>query len=101
MTTAQFQDAIDISAKSYYRFMNQSGPSKGTTSVTYTNAVIFFTKRELAGLKMPRKKKAKAKESSTKSSTDSAASPKKSKADQEKELDVSGIKLDGVATNSV
>jgi hypothetical protein len=101
MTTAQFQDAIQISANSYYRFMGQSGPSKGTTSDTFMNAVIFFTKREIAGLKMPRKKKAKTEKSTAKSTTDSAAAPKKSKADQEKELDVSDIKLDGEATDSV
>ena len=87
MTVAKMMEAIDTTSNSYYRFMNQSGPSKGTQSDVYMNANVYFTKREIAGLKMPRKKKAK-----------TAASDSKADA---KELDVSGIELEGDENDSV
>jgi hypothetical protein len=103
MTVAELQDAIDVSDNSYYRFMKQSGPTKGTQTDTFMGAVIFFKKRELAGLKMPRKKKTKTNgdDGKDKAGAGGKKSSSQSKADQEKALDVSGIKLEGEETDSV
>ena len=115
MTVGQFQDAVDCSSNSYYAFMGKSGPSAGEGSDVYMNAIIFFKKRQIAGIGVPRKKKAKtesepnAKESKSTSKSKSnskenesgskgtKASSKPSKDD----LDVSDITLDGSEDNSV
>ena len=59
MTVGKFCDAIDVSSNSYYNFMNQSGPSKGIYSDCFQGAAELFMKRQMAGIGMPRKKKAK------------------------------------------
>lgn len=49
MKVSEFQDAINVSGKSYYAFMKQNGPSKGMESNTFINSHRFFMKRELLG----------------------------------------------------
>ena len=96
------QEAIHTTGNSYYRFMNQSGSTKGTQSDVYMNANVYFTKREIAGLKMPRKKKAKTEASDSKNQGNGPqGGQKKTKADESKELDVSGVKLDGEEKDTV
>lgn len=56
MKVGEFQNELAVSSKGYGDFMKQSGPEKGTGSNTYYAAFEFFKKRELAGVKMPRKK---------------------------------------------
>lgn len=56
MKIGQFQNAINVSSRSYLDFMRQRGRDKGSSSLTYINAARFFKKRELQGFKPPRKK---------------------------------------------
>ena len=102
MTVTEMQGAIGVSSNSYYNFMKQSGPTKGTMSDAYMGAFEFFKKRELAGLKMPRKKKAKSDSPvSKKDNAGVAGGRQKSKAGKEQDLDVSEIHLEGEQTDRV
>jgi hypothetical protein len=92
MKVGQFQDKLGVSSKSYGEFMGQNGPDKGAFSSTYHAGWEFFKKLELAGVKMPRKKKAK---------TEDIKDGKKSQKDGEKKQDVSDIHLDGEETGNV
>jgi hypothetical protein len=56
--------------------MGQNGPDKGSGSCVYVNAFQFFKKRELQGIKAPKKKRV-------------------TKAEEEEKNDVSNIHLDG------
>ena len=79
MKIGEFQKAIRVSSKSYNAFMKQRGAQAGFESETYVGAWQFFKKRELQGIKMPKRAKT-------------------SKADNEETLnkyDVSDIHLDG------
>ncbi|KAK4934767.1 hypothetical protein LTR10_024043 [Elasticomyces elasticus] len=114
MKVGEFQDKIGISANSYSRFLGQNG-QKGAESDTYTAAHDFFKRRELAGLKMPRQKKAKTdtteksksadKTSDTNGKTDDKKSKTKSKKEEQAEIearnDVSGIHLHGDENDNV
>ncbi|GFF80386.1 hypothetical protein IFM53868_02846 [Aspergillus udagawae] len=85
MKIGEFQDAIGVSSRSYLEFLGQNGRDKGSGSSTYINAARFFKKRELQGIKPPRKKRA------TKESQRKVA----------EKYDVSGIHLDGESDQSV
>ena len=85
MKVGEFQTKLGVSSKGYGEFMKQSGPTKGTGSDTYFAAFEFFKKREIAGVKMPRKK---------------AKNDDKSTAENDK-YDVSSIHLDGEKDESV
>jgi hypothetical protein len=85
MKIGEFQDAIGFSSRSYLEFLGQNGRDKGSGSSTYINAARFFKKRELQGIKPPRKKRA------TKESQRKIA----------EKYDVSGIHLDGESDQSV
>ena len=93
MKVGEFCNAIGNSNNSYNRFMKQSGPTKGLESEVYQNAWEFFKKREIAGLKMPTKKKAKTADAG------SGAAPSKAKKDAG--LDISSIQLDGEEADDV
>ncbi|KAF7959251.1 hypothetical protein EAE96_002765 [Botrytis aclada] len=82
MKVTEFQKQIGTNSRSYGAFMGQSGKFKGDQSNVYLNAFTFFKKRELQGVKPPKK-------------------PKVSKAEEQKKFDVSAIKLDGESTTSV
>jgi hypothetical protein len=56
MKVGEFQKAINVTSKSYSTFMTQNGPFKGSGSSVYYSAWAFFQKREMCGLKMPKKK---------------------------------------------
>ena len=56
MKVGEFQKTIGCNSKSYSSFMTQKGPFKGSGSSVYGNAWEFFKKRELRGIKMPKKK---------------------------------------------
>lgn len=71
-----FQRELRINSNSYGRFMKLKGPWSGTDNQTMEAAYLFFKKRELAGVKIP-KKKAKMGDSNL------------------AQYDVSGIHLDG------
>lgn len=89
MKIGEFQDAIDVSAASYRRFMNQTGSRQGEGSDAYVNAFVFFKKRELQGLKaVPPKKKARA-------STGPKDTGKTEKQKAAELLDVSDVTLEG------
>jgi hypothetical protein len=75
MNVGEFAKAVGSSNRSYNTFMTQNGPDKGRGCDFYFAAFRFFKKRELQGLKMPKKKL--------------------KKADEDKKNDVSGIQLDG------
>lgn len=98
MKVGEFQDKLGVSSNSYLRFMGQNGVNKGAESATYVAGWLFFKKREMAGLKMPKKKKAKTadndkggKEANDKDNP----ADKGSKKDAAEEYDVSSIHLDG------
>ncbi|KAF7878798.1 hypothetical protein EAF04_000001 [Stromatinia cepivora] len=82
MKVTEFQKKIGANSKSYGSFIGQNGKFKGDKSNVYYNAFAFFKKRELQGVKPPKKAKV-------------------SKAEEEKKFDVSAIKLDGESTASV
>ncbi|KAE8385438.1 hypothetical protein BDV23DRAFT_164905 [Aspergillus alliaceus] len=79
MKIGEFQRVLDVSARSYSAFLKMSGPMKGSESNTYVHAHRFFRKRELQGIKEPRKKPVS----------------KQAKLDTEKKYDVSEIHLPG------
>ncbi|TKA81218.1 hypothetical protein B0A49_00488 [Cryomyces minteri] len=66
MKVGDFRDAIGVSSTSYTNFLGQEGRSKGMHSETYNRAWEFFKKREIAGLKMPKKQKTSTAEQQTK-----------------------------------
>ncbi|KAL1600561.1 hypothetical protein SLS60_006947 [Paraconiothyrium brasiliense] len=57
MKVGEFQKAINVTSNAYSRFMGQNGPEKGIDSSVYDAAWAFFKKRELRGIKMPKKQK--------------------------------------------
>jgi len=81
MKVTEFQRVLGVNSNAYGRFMGYTGKDKGSASNTYVEAYKFFKKRELQGIKVP-KKKAKTAEEDAKS-------------------DVSAITLEGEATNEV
>jgi hypothetical protein len=54
---SELQGAFGVSSASYYGFMKKSGATQGVQSDCCYGAMKYFEKREIAGLKMPRKKK--------------------------------------------
>ncbi len=86
MKVTEFQRAIGVNSGPYGRFMKQTGPMGGCGNSTYDAAWMFFKKREVAGVKMPAKKR-------------KTAGPKEAAADDA--LDVSGVGLDGEDDESV
>lgn len=87
MKIGEFQDALGVSGHSYRAFLGQSGKFKGHGSDTYVQAARFFKKRELQGLKMPKKPAAK--------------KAKASSSGDEDKFDVSGIHLEGESDQDV
>lgn len=81
MKVTEFQKAIGVSSKSYSGFMGKSGAYGGSNFATYDSAWAFFKKRELKGIKEPKKKVAKKEE--------------------DKALDMSGVQLEGESTQEV
>ncbi|CZR66326.1 uncharacterized protein PAC_16227 [Phialocephala subalpina] len=81
MKVTEFHKAIGSSGNAYSRFMGQNGPDKGSGSDVYYNAFKFFKRRELQGIKIPKKK----------------AKP----AEEAKKNDVSAIHLEGEEDQSV
>lgn len=57
MKVGEFCDTLGVSGNSYRNFLGQHGRTKGLESDTYHEAWVFFKKREVAGLKMPNKKR--------------------------------------------
>ncbi|KAA8577044.1 hypothetical protein EYC84_007058 [Monilinia fructicola] len=82
MKVTEFQKEIGVNSRGFGSFMGQHGKFKGDKSNVYYNAFAFFKKRELQGVKPPKKAKI-------------------SKEEEEKKFDVSAIKLDGESTTSV
>lgn len=82
MKVGEFQRTIGVSSNAYGRFMGQSGRLKGWGCDTYYNAFRFFKKRELQGIKEPKKKKV-------------------SRAEEDQKNDVSQVKLDGETSDDV
>lgn len=60
MKIGEFQDTLGVSSQAYSRFMGQNGKEKGLGCDTYVQAHRFFKKRELLGIKLPKKKVKKA-----------------------------------------
>lgn len=85
MKIGKFQEKLGVSSKSYGEFMGQNGPDKGMYSSTYHAAWAFFKRRELAGVKMPRKK----------AKTVDVKDDKKTAKNDEPKQDVSDIHLEG------
>lgn len=81
MKVTELQRKLDVNSNAFNRFMGQTGPDKGSASDVYWKAFAFFKKRELQGIKAPRKKVKPAEEAA--------------------KSDVSTIHLDGEETQSV
>ena len=92
MKVAEFCNAIGVSNKSLNDFLRQNGPMKGSGSATYDSAWEFFKKREIAGLKMPKKKQ---ETTSTSASSAVAKSGAGTKTATSAPIDVSGLELPG------
>ncbi|PPJ61230.1 hypothetical protein CBER1_06706 [Cercospora berteroae] len=60
MKKGEFGNAIGVAPNSLNRFLAQNGSMDGAGSSVYGNAWMFFKKRELAGIKAPKKAKATA-----------------------------------------
>ena len=75
MKVTEFQKQIGSRSESLNNFLGQNGPLKGSGSDVYVRTFKFFKKRELQGLKQPKKKV--------------------EKEDEQKKIDVSGIHLEG------
>ena len=106
MKVSEFRNQIDVSAESYRTFLTQNGPARGINSATFINAAIFFKRRELAGIGMPKQKKAKTQAATEALGKDQngaqgAKSKKQEKEDAARERDVSAISLPGEETDSV
>jgi hypothetical protein len=108
MKVGEFQKKLEVSSSSYSNFMGQNGAMKGMESDTFMGACEFFMKRELAGLKMPRAKKAKTASSSSgtadsNADKDDTNSKKKSakKDNAADKHDVSSVHLDGENKHAV
>jgi hypothetical protein len=54
MGVKEFCDAINVSSKTYYTFMKQTG-NNGSNSDIYAKAFRFFQKRECKGIAIPKK----------------------------------------------
>ncbi|KAE8348694.1 hypothetical protein BDV28DRAFT_142936 [Aspergillus coremiiformis] len=85
MKIGEFQKVLGVSSKSYNDFLKMSGQMKGSGSNTYASAHRFFHKRELQGIKAPRKKPIS----------------KQAKLDTEQKYDVGAIHLPGEAEGEV
>jgi hypothetical protein len=81
MNIGEFTKAIGCSNKAYNSFMAQNGRMKGDNHAAYHLAFRFFQKREAKGIKVPKKKV--------------------KKVEEEKKLDVEGIKLPGEEETAV
>jgi hypothetical protein len=57
MRVGEFTTTIGVSGPAYSRFMGQNGATKGLHSDVYSQAAEYFTKREMAGLGLPRSNK--------------------------------------------
>ncbi|KAF2169962.1 hypothetical protein M409DRAFT_19577 [Zasmidium cellare ATCC 36951] len=92
MKKGEFADALGVSSKSLNDFLGRGkGPMDGSGSATYGAAWEFFKKREMAGIKAPAAKKAKA----------TTASAPVAVAVAEPVTDIRGISLSGEASDSV
>lgn len=60
MKVGEFCDALSVSGNGYRRFLALNGKDAGSQSDTYIAAWEFFQKRELAGIKPPKKQKTSA-----------------------------------------
>ncbi|KAL3425932.1 calcineurin is a calcium-dependent [Phlyctema vagabunda] len=56
MKVGEFQRELGVSSRAYTSFMGQNGPDKGSGCDTYYKAHQFFKKRELQGIKAPKKR---------------------------------------------
>jgi hypothetical protein len=83
MKVTHFQRELDINSNSYQRFMKLRGPWKGIDNQTMEAAYLFFKKRDLAGVKMPKKK------------------VKVESREEKEKWDVTGIRLEGEEQESV
>lgn len=57
MKIGEFCDTLGVSGNAYRRFLAQNGKDQGSQSDTYIAAWEFFKKREIAGIKPPKKQK--------------------------------------------
>ncbi|KAF2744832.1 hypothetical protein M011DRAFT_488644 [Sporormia fimetaria CBS 119925] len=93
-----FLSAINHNSTSYSRFMSQNGPHKGAGSDVYIDAWRFLKKRELRGVKAPRKKtKQDEGDKENESPVATASTPAKKNASKKSDpiRDLSSIHLDG------
>ena len=98
MKVGEFCSAIGVSNKSLNDFLRQSGKMKGSGSSTYGGAWEFFKKREIAGLKMP-KKKQKTVPNNTSSNNATSNSAKEPAASTS--VDISSIQLPNQFSDNV
>ncbi|KAF1344521.1 hypothetical protein BDV97DRAFT_55961 [Delphinella strobiligena] len=70
MKVGEFCDALGVSGNGYRRFLALNGKDAGPQSDTYIAAWEFFKKRELAGIKPPKKQKTSAPRSTSDSVPD-------------------------------
>ena len=101
MKVGEFQDKLGVSPNSYSRFLSQNGAQKGMESDTFWAAAEFFKRREIAGLTMPRAKKAKNVSNHAAGDGDETKDVKVKKDEGRDDVDVSDVKLEGEDKDSV
>lgn len=92
MKKGEFADAIRVAPNSLNRFLTQNGSMAGETNSTYGNAWRFFKRRELAGIKAPKK---------TKTSPSASTAQSGGSTPSQAHADISAIHLPGEETRSV
>jgi len=90
MKIGEFCNALGVSENSYRRFLAMNGKDQGMQSDTYIAAWQFFKKRELAGIKPPKKQRIVPSASASASSSSAAAGP------SDAVPDISTVRLEGM-----
>ena len=98
MKVGEMATALDVGDASMRNFLGQNGSMKGVDSDTYQAGWEFFKKREMSGVKMPTKKKAKTNNNRESNSGNKSGTADK---DDKDKLDVSDIHLDGEKEGNV
>jgi hypothetical protein len=100
MKVGEFQRKIGVSSPAYGRFMAQGGLDKGAGCDTYFEAWKYFKRRELKGIKMPTKKRAKTVASSA-TATAKGTTNAKAGSETANGKDLSDIHLEGEEEDDV
>ncbi|GAB1310750.1 hypothetical protein MFIFM68171_00960 [Madurella fahalii] len=103
ITKTAFAREIGVSARSLNSFLGTHGPTSGSRCAAYGASWEYFKKREIAGIKVPAKKrKTSATDSAATNNTTTTSGGKRQRgATNSVAVDLSGIELDGEEDDEV